>query len=127
MVASVSEGGNGQRPSRRNPAGRSCQTALWLALAVVAAAVAALLGALPAAGAAPGSTAPECVTVIVGADQPDGTVSRVRLEFCGNGPGGESALHDWAQGRRFILDGATAIGNGCGGKTDPCVIFPVLP
>ena len=69
--------------------------------------------------------APECVTVVVLGLQPDGTVgSRAHLEFCGGSPGADSALHDWAQGHRFVLDGAAAIGDGCGGWADPCVIFP---
>lgn len=80
----------------------------------------------PAAAAAVPLTEqpPECVTVIVHAYQPDGTIRRVRLEFCGGSPGADSALHDWADGRRFTLDGALAIGDGCGGRADPCVIFP---
>lgn len=67
---------------------------------------------------------PECVSVAVHAYQPDGSFRTTWLSFCGGSPGADSALHDWAQGRRFTLDGATAIGNGCGGKVDPCVIFP---
>ena len=68
---------------------------------------------------------PECVTVAVHAYQPDGTFRSTWLSFCGSGPGADSALHDWADGRRFTLDGATRIGGSqCGGKADPCVIFP---
>lgn len=80
--------------------------------------------ALSAALAMPAEPPPECVTVTVGAYQPDGSIHRVRLEFCGGGPAADSALHDWAQGRRFTLDGALAIGAGCGSRLDPCVIFP---
>ena len=80
--------------------------------------------ALSAALAMPADQAPECVTVTVGAYQPDGSIHRTRLEFCGGSPGADSALHDWAQGRAFTLDGALGIGNGCGGRRDPCVIFP---
>ena len=101
-------------------------------LRIVAIAAAALAAPLLVTGAAvasvpsaPADQAPECVTVVVLGLQPDGTVgSRAHLEFCGGSPGADSALHDWAQGRRFTLDGALAIGRGCGGRADPCVIFP---
>ena len=81
-------------------------------------------GAAIAANPVPADQAPECVTVIVGAYQPDGSIHRVRLEFCGGSPGADSALHDWAQGRQFVLDGARQLGGDCGGRADPCVIFP---
>lgn len=81
--------------------------------------------ALPGtAHAAPADQAPECVTVVVLAPQADGTTARVHLEFCGNGPGADSALHDWAQGHQFVLDGARQIGGDCGTWSAPCVIFP---
>ena len=70
------------------------------------------------------STAPECVTIAVLANQPDGTVHRTWLEFCGNtGPGSDSPIRDPLGGKAGTLDGAVAIGNGCGTKTAPCVIF----
>ena len=100
---------------------------LWPKLplaAILLAAPLAITGSAMATTQLPADQAPECVTVIVGAYQPDGTIHRVRLEFCGGGPGADSALHDWAQGHRFTLDGALAIGNGCGSRADPCVIFP---
>ena len=91
---------------------------------VAAAVLAAPLALTSAASAQPAARAPECVTVTVHAYQNDGTFHATRLEFCGGSPGADSALHDWAQGRPFTLDGAYAIGDGCGGRLDPCVIFP---
>ena len=81
--------------------------------------------ALALALSAPAATPPpECVAVAVHAYQPAGGFETTWLEFCGGSPAADSALHDWAQGRRFTLDGATAIGVGCGTEDSPCVIFP---
>lgn len=90
-----------------------------LALAV---ATTASLGGVTMASAQ--SSAPECVTVAVGAYQPSGALRTTWVEFCGSGPGADSALHDWAAGQRFVLDGAAGLGDGCGTRAQPCVIFP---
>lgn len=86
--------------------------------------LAAPLTVTAAATASTSEQAPECVTVVVLAPQADGTTARVHLSFCGGSPGADSALHDWAANRRFVLDGARQIGGDCGGWADPCVIFP---
>lgn len=66
------------------------------------------------------SGAPECVTIAV--VLPSG--SRTWLEFCGStGPGSDSPVRDPLAGKSGVLDGAVAIGNGCGSKAAPCVIF----
>lgn len=99
-----------------------------VALAVLVAAALAMVLWLAAGAYAEAYAAadqpPECVSVAVHAYQAPGGFTTTWLEFCGGHPGGDSALHDWAQGRRFTLDGATAIGRGCGAKASPCVLFP---
>lgn len=93
----------------------------WLPAAGACALIAGLL--VVPASAAPAELPPECVTIVMQAVQPDGTVLREHLEFCGNRPGGDSALHDWVAGKVFTLDGAAQIGRDCGTRSDPCVIF----
>lgn len=99
------------------------------AAALSAAALAAGLtvaATAPAAGApaSPSSTAPECVHITVQSLQSDGTTVNVHYWFCGSGPGGDSALHDWVDHDYFILDGGGMPGVACGGWSDPCVVFP---
>ena len=97
-----------------------------LLLLVAALALLMPLGALgvQAATTQPQDQAPECVTITIAAYRHDGSLARTHLTFCGNGPGKESALMDWVNGRTFQLDGATHIGGSqCGGRSDPCVIF----
>jgi hypothetical protein len=97
-----------------------------LAFAAAAAAAVALLTGVTAASAQSGTAdqPPECVAIVVGAYQSDGTLTRVHLVFCGNGAGGDSALHDYVNHGRFVLDGGGAIGRDCGSWSAPCVIFP---
>lgn len=97
-------------------------------LRVAALAVSATLAAIGLTSATVPSSAadqaPECVTVpIRGLPQPDGTVRVTWEKFCGNGPGKDSPMQDWANGKPEQLDGAYAIGRGCGSKASPCVIF----
>lgn len=102
------------------------RTIVKLAGAVVLAAAMGTVGAADAARAqhAPAELAPECVTVVVLSAQTGGGTVRLHLEFCGSGPGADSALHDYVNHNRFILDGGGLPGVDCGGWADPCVIFP---
>lgn len=94
--------------------------------------IAAVLGVAASAMGVTAATAqpsaadqpPECVNIVVQAAQPGGTMARLHLDFCGNGGGADSALHDYVNhDRTFALSGGGAIGTDCGSWSAPCVII----
>lgn len=67
---------------------------------------------------------PECVSIVVQADQSSGATVKLHMSFCGFGAGADSALHDYVNhDRSFVLDGGGVIGHDCGTWSAPCVIF----
>lgn len=98
---------------------------LILPIAALAISLGALAASVAVASASvPADQAPECVHITVQSAQSNGTTRSLHLEFCGSGAGADSALHDYVNGRVFILDGGGMPGRACGGRADPCVIFP---
>jgi len=77
----------------------------------------AAMQSVPAAADRP----PECVTVKI--VNTNGT--RTWVTACGSGPGAEPPIPERYDGKKLITDGAFVVGQDCGWRAAPCVLFPL--